>query len=32
MYIASWLGGFFVIRKIPPMIIVNLVISLGEVI
>ena len=23
-------GGFFVIRKIPPMIIVNLVISLGE--
>lgn len=30
MYIASWLGVFFEFRKIPPMIIENLTISLGE--
>ena len=30
MYIASWLGEFFKIRKIPPMNIANLTISLGE--
>ena len=30
MYIASWLGEFFKIRKIPPMNIANLTISLGK--
>ena len=30
MYIASWLGEFFRIRKIPPMNIANLTISLGK--
>lgn len=30
MYVASWLGEFFRIRKIPPMNIAILTISLGK--